>query len=449
MAKPTPRKDIVQFVRKSNDLVESKYKFDLWETRIFTKTLTMIHKDDQDFKEYKIHLNDIVRDFGLENDKASYEHIRQAADKLADKRFYVRYEEEGTPRYFKVPVVSKVDAAEKTADRVIESQRYIKIQFHPDMKPFLLQLKQQFTIYDVRNILRLPSPYSIRIYELLKQYEKIGRRSFELQELKEILGLDKEYPKYGNFKQRVILKAQKDLKKYTDIYFTFDQHKKGRSVYKLTFYIHKNEQKRLKPSKNVVTEVQDVSDASEALFQRVAHLHVVKKTFVNWCEKFSEEQMGKAVSILLNHIENGATITNPSGYLYQLLKQPTLFDSGEEKREQKRQKKQVQQEKETLKKELEALLQQLKKEHYDTETTIIEALYLEQPGLQEDILELVRTKPFAKYDSRLSVEENLERRTVISAMRNAVKKKFPERFKQREELFKQKKSHLNSRISQL
>ena len=60
------------------------------------------------------------------------------------------------------------------------------------MKPFLLSLKSHFTTYDVRNILKLPSTYSVRIYELLKQYEKIGKRRFDLQELKEIIGVLEE-----------------------------------------------------------------------------------------------------------------------------------------------------------------------------------------------------------------------------------------------------------------
>ena len=35
-------KSVVRLVRKSNDLVEAKYKLDIWETRIFTKMVTMI-----------------------------------------------------------------------------------------------------------------------------------------------------------------------------------------------------------------------------------------------------------------------------------------------------------------------------------------------------------------------------------------------------------------------
>ena len=66
-------REIVKFVRKSNDLVEARYKFDIWETRLFTKMLTMINMDDEDFKDYRIYLRDIVREFELVKNKESYE----------------------------------------------------------------------------------------------------------------------------------------------------------------------------------------------------------------------------------------------------------------------------------------------------------------------------------------------------------------------------------------
>ena len=56
---------VVKFIRKSNNLVEAKYKFDIWEMRLLTKMLTLIQRDDEDFKDYKIYLRDIVQDFQL------------------------------------------------------------------------------------------------------------------------------------------------------------------------------------------------------------------------------------------------------------------------------------------------------------------------------------------------------------------------------------------------
>ncbi|MBL7815599.1 MAG: replication initiation protein [Saprospiraceae bacterium] len=65
----------------------------------------------------------------------------------------------------------------------------------------------------------------------MKQYEKIGKRRFKIDDLRLILGLTQgEYPLYANFKQKVILKAQKDLETTTNIKFSFDEEKQGKKI---------------------------------------------------------------------------------------------------------------------------------------------------------------------------------------------------------------------------
>lgn len=53
--------------------------------------------------------------------------------------------------------------------------------------------------------------------------------------------MEDKYAKYANFKKRVLLKAQEDIEKHTDIRFTFEEISEfSRSVEKLVFTIHKN-----------------------------------------------------------------------------------------------------------------------------------------------------------------------------------------------------------------
>ncbi len=229
----------VSFVRKANELVEGKYKFDIWEMRIFTKMVTLITPDDKDFKEYKIYLKDIIQYFGLQRDGRNYQHLKESALKLMSRIVKVVVKDIDGLQELNTPIVGSVK--NPLYNEEDEDSVYIKISFHPDLKPFLLALKSKYVVYDARNILRLPSTYSIRIYELLKQYEKIGRRRLSVQELKEMFGVTSEYKLYANFKQRIIEKAQRDLSEHTDISFTYDEIKEGRAVVELVFYIHANQ----------------------------------------------------------------------------------------------------------------------------------------------------------------------------------------------------------------
>ena len=209
------------------------------------------------------------------------------------------------------PIVVGVD---KPLDSEPESARFIDVSFHLVMKPFLLSLKSHFTTYDARNILKLPSTYSIRIYELLKQYERIGKRRFDLRELKEIIGVIEEidtkgkktyedvYPLYGNFRQRVLLKAQEDLEKYTDIRFEFKPLKKGRTIKEVLFTIFPNTPERQD------TERQTFQDgAQEELyleFYPLVKKRVSEVTVRKWIQVLPEEKIRKGISYTLHQIDN-------------------------------------------------------------------------------------------------------------------------------------------------
>lgn len=81
------------------------------------------------------------------------------------------------------------------------------------------------------------------MYELLKQYERVGKRTFELEELKQILKTEEKYQLYGDFKRYVLKRAKKDLEKFTDISFKREEKKRGRKVSQLVFHIAKRKVK--------------------------------------------------------------------------------------------------------------------------------------------------------------------------------------------------------------
>lgn len=115
---------------------------------------------------------------------------------------------------------------------------YTVFEISGRLKDYLLELKKNYTTYQLENIPKLNSSYSIRMYELLSQYKRIGKRKFELENLKKMIGCN--YDMYGHFKSKALLKAHKDLKEHTDLRFEFEEIKHGRKVAELIFYIYPN-----------------------------------------------------------------------------------------------------------------------------------------------------------------------------------------------------------------
>jgi len=171
-------------------------------------------------------------------------YLKRSLDSLQDKKILIKEEDREIHSNF-------------ISDFIWYTKKpYFDVFVSPILKPYLIQLKERFTLYSFMNISHLRSSFSIRVYQLLKSYEKIGKRSFDVTDLKYKLKIEDKYPNFADFKKRVLLPSQSEMKKKSDIYFTFTEDKKGRKVERINFFIKKNQkikeevQKRLEQYSN-------------------------------------------------------------------------------------------------------------------------------------------------------------------------------------------------------
>ncbi|MBF0503283.1 MAG: replication initiation protein [Candidatus Riflebacteria bacterium] len=212
-------------VVKSNLLVESSYKLTAQEQWVILTLTSKIRPDDEDFKDYSISIKEFAEMTGVRH-KGEYEDVKEITKKLIGRAFTIR--EASGP----------LQLSWLSAAKYHEGKGTVSLRFDPGLRPYLLHLKECFTKYSLHFALRLKSSFSIRIYELLKQYEKLGERSFLLSELKDKLGIQEDqYKLYGHFKAKVLIVAQEELTEKTDISFDYEEIKVGRGVGKIRFFI--------------------------------------------------------------------------------------------------------------------------------------------------------------------------------------------------------------------
>lgn len=238
MAKAQKNKDkAIVLIKKSNNLVESRYKFDIWETRFFLSILAQIRRDEANLRTYRIWYKDIIKTFGL-NSGDAYASLRNAAKSLIRKPVRISYYNDDVKREQEVSLITKIDYMVEGKSNT-ENHEYIDVMVQDDMKPFLLQLQKNFTAYDFRNVVKL-GVYSVRIYELLKQYEFIGVRTLRIDEMKVMFELDHEYQKYNDFFRWVIKPSEEEINEHTDLLITnIEKLKEGRKVTALRFKFRK------------------------------------------------------------------------------------------------------------------------------------------------------------------------------------------------------------------
>jgi plasmid replication initiation protein len=214
-------------VIQHNKIIEAKYRLSVGEQRLIKWLVSMIEPTDEDFKIYSIAVTDLSKVLGV-SDNDFYKKVKIWSKNLISNTLTFKWDKEGELQ------VSWLSSA-----KYIPEKSMVELRFSPELKPFLLQLKSHFTSYELENVIKLKKIYSIRIYELLKQYQKIGNRRITLEEFRNLLMLkDGEYGSYNNFKKWVLTPAQKELEEKTDISFTWTEEKQWRNVFAIEFTIH-------------------------------------------------------------------------------------------------------------------------------------------------------------------------------------------------------------------
>ncbi|MCQ6281060.1 replication initiation protein [Bacillus sp. EB600] len=288
-------------------LIEANYKLGVVEQKIILCLASNIQPSDSDFKTYTLPVKEFNKLLGLKGNP-KYTELRQITRELMQKVFEVRINK----KVIQVAWLSYV--------AYNESDGTIDIRFDPFLRPYLLELKREFTSYKLENVVKLKSSYAIRIYELLKQYEKLKERTFLLKDLRKILGTEDIYPAYGNFKQRVLVPAQKELQKKTDISFQIEEVKEGRKVDKVKFVISKGQKqptKQLDLFEDSLQGFQNANSFKEQVkkFAFSMGIKISDNLIASW-KKFGEDR----VIELMKHVQMRPDIDNPIGYITTVLK---------------------------------------------------------------------------------------------------------------------------------
>ena len=217
-------------VTKSNYFIMNcSYDLSLEEQKLILTLASMVQPSDEEFKAYNFKIADFIELLGVET-QTKYTEIPKITKELMKKVFEIQ---EGN---------TLIQVAWLSSARYEKGSGMVTLKFSPDLKPYMLQLKEKFTQYQLANILSMKSKYSPRIYEILKcnEFKKQGYIKIEIDELRKLLKADTVYPKYNDFKRYIIERTQKELKKISDISFEFEEIKTGRKVTSIKFYIQKN-----------------------------------------------------------------------------------------------------------------------------------------------------------------------------------------------------------------
>lgn len=200
-----------QRVRKSNNLVQAKFRLTTNEYRILLYCATKIEPMTKNVSTvFRVYAQEYAEMFGI-SDNNAYKQIREGLDATWDREFY-----EWMPQG-KNKEPGWVRRRFVITQEYNPNEGYGALEMHPDFIQHLIDLREQYTDYAIRNVQHLRSFNAMRIYELLAQFRKVGHRHFQLDWFREVLSLEDRYPRWTDIKKHILNPCLQSINNSTDI----------------------------------------------------------------------------------------------------------------------------------------------------------------------------------------------------------------------------------------
>jgi plasmid replication initiation protein len=227
----TPGQPVVTpVVRQHNAITAARYDYTACQLDIFFYLLSRLRRDDAPDREYTIYVKDVE---ALTGRQWNYQQLREATADMGSRMFEV----ESDRTYQQLWMFQRVE--------YIKGKGCLQIQLSTPIRPYLFNLKENFTSYQLHSALKLSSKYAKRIYQLVSQWkDKEMTRTYPLDEFKQMLHLKdpkgKEPELFQNISQlkaRVLDIAVRQVSEHTDLRIDYVLVKKGRAYDAVRFTI--------------------------------------------------------------------------------------------------------------------------------------------------------------------------------------------------------------------
>ena len=225
-------------VKKADVVVRARYKLNPLSLKFITALIAGLKRSDDVNELYQFKVKDFKELAELKR-KDLYWAVKESLKELLEKPLYIPKGKDENDNSFLM--LNWVASAEYK-----EGEGMIEFEISNKLRPYLLEAQKRFLKYKLENILSLKSSYSIRMYEILKdwfetynRYKNKTEKIISLDELRQTLEISNGY-RYYDIKKRILEKAKLELAKHTDIIFDYEEIKTGRKVTHLKFRIKEN-----------------------------------------------------------------------------------------------------------------------------------------------------------------------------------------------------------------
>jgi hypothetical protein len=300
-------------ITQSNSLAIARVSADmnLYVKRLILLALSSIRIDDTDVPTIRVTAKKFSEVFQLSG-KSVYAKIQKAAKELMGMVVHVR-----DPNTRNWEMFHYVDHARYLSG---PGPAYVELTVAERLRPYLLELRKEFSQMEAEEVLSLHSVTSMRLFEILFALSYRGKRDrpleFKIEDLKERLGLKGKYERFKDFKY-VLNRAQMEFSKFTSIKFEYEGNKVGRAYATVTFRVTPNAsfQPRIRlngwsPERTAATEDKRSHEEAVSALQALGWVGETDATV----RRYGRQRVCDVAEHVATIVrQEGANITNPAG----------------------------------------------------------------------------------------------------------------------------------------
>lgn len=224
-------------VTKHNDIIQkAKYSLTAAEQRALAFIISKVRMDDKQLSTSVFPIRDYCMVCNIDpNDGHNREQIKKDIKRLGTAAFWFTNGSRESLRTWLDANSIHIDWDKGT----------VTAQLSGWLSEYLLGLKKNFTEYSLDSILPMQSEYSIRIFEICKSHLYQGGFEIQLEALKEQLvkegqSVSEFYPRWPDFRRKVIEQAEKEINAFSEIFVEWEPVRLGNRTTGIRFKVSNN-----------------------------------------------------------------------------------------------------------------------------------------------------------------------------------------------------------------
>lgn len=226
----TKRKKCGDTIKESNAIARAQLlppSESVWEERIIAQVAAFNRMDDEEFPEAAFMLGQLF-DPKTKISGAKFQQINKAIERLASTTYKV-YKSRTRFDIFSVFA------------RISYDNGIISAKLNPELKPYYLQLKREFSMRCLPEFRRLSSIYAQQIYRFLCSIRAMGEATIDIEQLYFVTTAPDSFKQnFKDFRRRVLEPAEKEINSKTRLNFRWEPIRQGRKVTVIRFIFSSN-----------------------------------------------------------------------------------------------------------------------------------------------------------------------------------------------------------------